>query len=70
MIDHDLKCIFIHIPRTAGSSLATAITQRKKEGERFEHSKRDPKESKKIHFTVQQAKKMFGMDTWNDYLTF
>ena len=30
MIDHDLKCIFIHIPRTAGSSLATAITQRKK----------------------------------------
>ena len=30
MIDHDIKCIFIHIPRTAGSSISTALTQRKK----------------------------------------
>ena len=62
MIDHDIKCIFIHIPRTAGSSISTALSQRKKEGERFEKTKRDPKESKKIHFTVEQAQKMFGMD--------
>jgi len=70
MIDHDIKCIFIHIPRTAGSSISTALSQRKKDGERFEKTKRDPKESKKIHFSVEQAQKMFGMDVWEEYLTF
>ena len=68
MIDHDIKCIFIHIPRTAGSSISTALTQRKKEGERFEHRARVKQD--KIHFTVEQAQKKFGMDTWNEYLTF
>ena len=48
MIDHDIKCIFIHIPRTAGSSISTALTQRKKEGERFEN--RAKQKQDKIHF--------------------
>jgi len=47
MIDHEIKCIFIHIPRTAGSSISTALTQRKKEGERFENRAR----KNKIKFT-------------------
>ena len=70
MIDHDLKCIFIHLPRTAGASISTAISQRKKEGERFERTARGKKQTKKIHFTVEQAQKMFGRDIWDEYLTF
>ena len=70
MINHDLKCIFIHIPRTAGSSLTTAISQQKKDGERFDRTTRDKKQAKKIHYTVEQAKKTFGMDIWDEYLTF
>ena len=63
MINHDLKCIFIHIPRTAGSSLTTAISQQKKEGQRFDRTTRDKNQPKKIHYTVEQAKKTFGMST-------
>ena len=43
MIDHDLKCIFIHLPRTAGASISTAISQRKKEGEKEEGRERSGK---------------------------
>ena len=68
MIDHDIKCIFIHIPRTGGSSISTALSQRKKEGERFEN--RAKQKQDKIHFTVEQAQKKFGLDVWNEYLTF
>ena len=68
MIDHDIKCIFIHIPRTAGSSISTALTQRKKEGERFENRARVKQD--KIHFTVEQAQKKFGLKVWDEYLTF
>jgi chondroitin 4-sulfotransferase 11 len=70
MIDHDIKCIFIHIPRTAGSSISTALTQRKTDGERFERATRDKKLPKKIHYSIFQAKKIFGADVWEEYLTF
>tara|TARA_B100002019_G_scaffold232553_1_gene206425 strand:- start:2871 stop:3542 length:672 start_codon:yes stop_codon:yes gene_type:complete len=69
MINHEIKCIFIHIPRTGGSSISTAINQRKKKGERFD-SIRNVKEKNKIHYTISQAKKTFGEDIYNEYLTF
>ena len=56
MIDHDIKCIFIHIPRTAGSSISTALSQRKKEGERFENRAKEKQD--KIHFTRTSTKKV------------
>ena len=57
---------FIHIPRTAGSSISTALSQRKKEGKRFENRAKEKQD--KIHFNVKQAQKKFGMDVWNEYL--
>ena len=70
MINHELKCVFIHIPRTAGSSVSTALSQRIYEGQRFQYASRCIGESKKIHFSVSQSHKLLGEHKWNDYFKF
>ena len=62
MINHELKCIFIHIPRTAGSSLSTAINK----GRRREEGVIEGP----IHFGKNWVVKEYGEDLWDEYFKF
>ena len=55
MISHELKCIFIHIPRTAGSSIERALI----------NDDWWTVESKTKHLIASQAKKIYS-EYWND----
>ena len=59
MISHELKCIFIHIPRTAGSSIERTLV-----GEDWWNVDRKTK-----HLIASQAKKLYS-EYWNDYFKF
>jgi len=59
MISHELKCIFIHIPRTAGSSIERALI----------NDDWWTVESKTKHLIASQAKKIYS-EYWNDYFKF
>lgn len=62
MVNHELKCIFIHIPRTAGSSLSTAINK----GRRREEGVIEGP----IHFGKNWVVKEYGEDLWDEYFKF
>jgi hypothetical protein len=62
VINHKLKCIFIHIPRTAGSSLSTAINK----GDRREKGYIEGP----IHFGKNWVVKEYGEDLWDEYFKF
>ena len=65
MIDHDIKCI-LSIFQELGSSISTALSQR--EGR---DDLKIVQNKSKIKFTsIEQAQKKFGLDVWNEYLTF
>tara|TARA_Y100000310_G_C20633704_1_gene790046 strand:+ start:814 stop:1425 length:612 start_codon:yes stop_codon:yes gene_type:complete len=59
MISHKYKCIFIHIPCTAGSSIEKCIFGKDWWGE----------DRKTKHIFANQAKKIYK-DYWNDYFKF
>ena len=59
MISHKYKCIFIHIPRCAGSSMEKAIVN--KSWYYYEKSTK--------HILASTAKKIYK-DYWNDYFKF
>jgi len=59
MISHELKCIFIHIPRTAGSSIETSLVGQ-------DWWKVEPKTK---HLIASQAKKIYSK-YWDDYFKF
>ena len=59
MISHELKCIFIHIPRTAGSSIERTLV-----GKDWWQIERKTK-----HLIASQAKKLYS-EYWNDYFKF
>jgi hypothetical protein len=59
MISHELKCIFIHIPRTAGSSIERSLIGRDWWSI----------DNKTKHLTASQAKKIYS-EYWNDYFKF
>lgn len=59
MISHELKCIFIHIPRTAGSTIERSLVTQ-------DWWKIDAKTK---HLTASQAKKIYS-EYWNDYFKF
>lgn len=60
MINHELKCIFIHIPRCGGSSIEVGL-----DGKDWWHS---PLRQEK-HITAKRAKVLYG-EWWNDYFKF
>lgn len=59
MISHELKCIFIHIPRTGGSSIERELV----------HDDWWTVESKTKHLIASQAKKIYS-EYWDDYFKF
>ncbi|MEO0398451.1 MAG: sulfotransferase family 2 domain-containing protein [Pseudomonadota bacterium] len=59
MISHKYRCIFVHIPRTAGSSIEDAIC-----GKNWWSI--DPSTK---HITAKQAKQIYG-EYWDDYFKF
>jgi hypothetical protein len=59
MICHKLKCIFIHIPRTAGSSIEKCLVNK-------DWWKISPSTK---HLLASQAKKMYA-EYWNTYFKF
>lgn len=59
MISHEYKCIFIHIPRTAGSSLESAII--KKDWWRIEPETK--------HIYASTAKRIYA-EYWDEYFKF
>lgn len=59
MINHKYKCIFIHIPRCAGTSIEVAINGKPNNGSNFSFK----------HLTASYAKILYK-DYWNDYFKF
>jgi len=63
MISHEHKCIFIHIPRTGGSSMEMDICG-------FDYGKKDEKLLYEKHLTVKDSINLYGKDIWDNYFTF
>ena len=60
MILHKYKCIFIHIPRTGGSSIEIAL-------DGIDWFKKRPEEK---HLVASQARKLYGENIWKSYFKF
>lgn len=60
MISHKHKCIFIHIPRTGGSSIELAI-----KGYPWWVGNLEKK-----HMSASETRKYYGEDIWNEYFKF
>ena len=54
MVNHESKVLFIHVIKTGGISIATALNMKEKQN----------------HSTARKIKKRVGEDVWNDYFKF
>ncbi|MEM9173535.1 MAG: sulfotransferase family 2 domain-containing protein [Pseudomonadota bacterium] len=74
MIAHKLKTIFIHIPKTAGSSIEVALDSVEKTNKGAvdprtgEHNPVTTKPEK--HYDAVACRNAYGADVWNDYFKF
>jgi hypothetical protein len=56
MIDHSRRLIFVHIQKTGGNAICTALGQ--------------PVNPPEKHFTAVQLRRLYGDDVWNAYFKF
>ena len=63
-IHHELNMIFVHIPKTAGSSITNALKKLNKSNER----EKSPKIGK--HAKAFEIKYLLGCDIWQNYFSF
>lgn len=65
IVSHEYKCIFVHIPRTSGTSIENTLFNKDVE------CNLDPNYWGKIkHFKASQVREYVGEDIWNDYFKF
>ena len=64
-ISHDYKCIFIHIPKTGGNSITTALNKLPKRSNTPISISTIPK-----HAKAQRVKQALGDDIWEAYFSF
>ncbi len=62
MVSHKHKCIFVHIPRTGGTSIEHAFG--------VYHDKPSPALVYKKHHTPQECMDELGAEVWNNYFKF
>lgn len=62
-IHHEIKLVFVHIPKTAGNSITSALKQLNPEPRQ-----KSPKIAK--HAKAFEVKYLLGKDKWEDYFTF
>ena len=64
VVSHEYKCIFIHIPRTSGTSIEKTLFEKNT-------ASRNPNYWKKYkHFKASQVREHVGEDVWNSYFKF
>jgi hypothetical protein len=56
MIDHSRRLIFVHIQKTGGNAICTALGQ--------------PVNPPEKHFTAVQLRRLYGEEVWNAYFKF
>ena len=74
MISHKLKAIFIHVTKTAGSSIEVAMDA----VEQVNKGATDPATGERVavvtggekHLSAKACKELVGDETWNDYFKF
>jgi len=69
MINHEYKCIFVHVIKTGGASIATALNMKEDTGRNVTREEQVP-HYPKCHLSAKEIRKTVGEEIWNSYFKF